>query len=96
MAPCSPTLKPIVITGLHTGFRKSAVLSPTWANVDFDHRLMTVEAAYAKNHEIRRVPMTSVLTEMLQAIRIDADQRAPVSLNRHPYREVLTACETAL
>jgi integrase len=48
LANCSPTLKPIVITGLHTGFRKSEVLSLTWANVDFQHRLITVEAAYAK------------------------------------------------
>jgi hypothetical protein len=72
--------------------------SSIWANVDFDHRLITVEAAYAKNRETRSVSMTSVLTEMLQAIRIDAGQRAPVFLNSKgtSYRDISTAFETAV
>jgi integrase len=86
LAHCSPTLKPIVITGLYTGFRKSEVLSLTWANVDFQHRLITVGAAYAKNRET------------LQAIRISADQQAPVFLNSKgtPYRDISTAFQTAV
>jgi integrase len=98
LAHCSPTLKPIVITGLYTGFRKSEVLSLTWANVDFQHRLITVGAAYAKNRETRSVPMTLVLTETLQAIRISADQQAPVFLNSKgtPYRDISTAFQTAV
>jgi integrase len=57
-----------------------------------------VEAAYAKNRETRSVPMTSVLTETLQAIRIDAGQRAPVFLNSKgtSYRDISTAFETAV
>lgn len=51
LAPWISTLKPIVITALHTGFRTSEVLSLTWQHVDFQHRLITVEAAYAKNRE---------------------------------------------
>jgi len=60
------------------GFRKSELLSLTWGNVDFRHRLITVGAAYAKHGEARSVPMTSLLTETLQAIRIDGDPDAPV------------------
>ena len=50
---CGPNLKPLVITALHTGFRKSELLSLRWENVDFRHRLIRVEAGYAKNREVR-------------------------------------------
>jgi len=98
IAHCSPVLKPIVITALHTGFRKSEVLSLTWQHVDFQHRLITVEAAYAKNRETRSVPMTTVLTQTLKAIRINTDSQAPVFLNSQgkPYRNISTAFKTAV
>ena len=50
------------------------------------------------NRETRSVPMTSVLTETLQAIRINADQQAPVFLNSkgNPYRDISTALQTAV
>src|SRR5215475_16014203 len=59
---CNPHLKPLVLTALHTGFRKSELLSLRWASVDFRHRLLKVEAAYTKTHEARSVPMTETLT----------------------------------
>jgi integrase len=45
---CGPRLKPIVLTALHTGFRKSALLSLTWDDVDFRHRVVTIRATYAE------------------------------------------------
>src|SRR5215831_12955318 len=68
---CGPQLKPIVLTALHTGFRKSELLSLTWDEVDFLHRVITVRAAYAKNGEARSVPMNDVLTATLKAIRMN-------------------------
>lgn len=62
LANCPSQLKPLVITALHTGFRKSELLSLTWDKVDFQYRLITVEAAYSKNGEARKVPMNNFLT----------------------------------
>ena len=49
LAHCGPQLRPIVLTALHTGFRKSELLSLSWAAVDLRRRIITVQAAYAKN-----------------------------------------------
>jgi integrase len=98
LAYCGLYLRPIVITALHTGFRKSEILSLRWKHVDFRHRLITVEAAYAKNSETRSIPMSDVLTETLKAIRIHDAPMAPVFLTRAgtPYRDLSTAFATAV
>src|SRR5262245_41076572 len=70
LAHCNPHLKPLVISALHTGFRKSELLSLRWANIDFRHRLIKVEAAYTKTHEARSVPMTETLTATLKSLKI--------------------------
>jgi len=95
---CGPQLKPLVITALHTGFRKSELLSLRWEHVDFQNRLIKVEAAYAKNGEARTVPMNSVLTTTLMAIKIGDDSKAPVFQSREgrPYRGFRRAFETAV
>jgi integrase len=98
LACCSPYLRPIVITALHTGFRKSELLSLTWADVDFRRQTIAVRAAYAKNGEARSVPMTVVLTETLKASRINAAPTAPVFLTPkgQPYRDISRAFGTAV
>ena len=95
---CGSYLRPIVITALHTGFRKSELLSLTWVDVDFRRQTIAVRAAYAKNGEARSVPMTVVLTETLKASRINAAPTAPVFLTRkgQPYRDISTAFGTAV
>jgi integrase len=95
---CRAELRSIMIAVLHTGFRKSELLSLTWSNVDFRHRLITVEAAYAKNGEARSVPMTSMLTETLKTFRINGDPVAPVFRARDGswYRDISTAFATAV
>ena len=98
LAHCRAELRSIVIAALHTGFRKSELLSLTWGNVDFRHLLITVRAAYAKNGEARSVPMTSMLTETLKTIRINGDPTAPVFRARDGswYRDISTAFATAV
>jgi len=71
LACCIPSLKPLVVTALHTGFRMSELLSLTWHDVDFHRCMITVRAAYAKNGESRSIPMNSVLIEMLCAMQGD-------------------------
>jgi integrase len=72
LASCNDQLKPLVITALQTGFRKSELLSLQWTNVDFRNRLIKVEAAYTKTHEARSVPMNQTLTATLKSLKMSA------------------------
>ncbi len=97
LAECKPHIYRVVVAGIHTGFRKGELLSLKWGNVNFDQRLISVEAGYAKNGEPRSVPMTRRLTTMLEEIRVD-DPSAPVFLNSlgKPYREVKRSFNSAV
>jgi len=78
LACCIPSLTPLVVTALHTGFRMSELLSLTWHDVDFHRCLIAVRAAYAKNGESRSIPMNSILIEMLRAMKGDTVGEAAV------------------
>jgi integrase len=67
---CSEYLKPLVLTALNTGFRRSALLSLTWEDIDFDRLTVTVQASYAKNGERRNTPMNDLLHPTLEEVRI--------------------------
>jgi len=90
LACCNPYIRPLVITALHTGFRKSALLALRWEHVDFRHHLITVEPAYAKNGETRSTPMTATLTETLRALQDEVEPSAPVFRTHEgtPYRHI--------
>jgi integrase len=98
LANCDNQLKPLVVTALHTGFRKSESLSLTWEDVDFKRHNITVQAAYAKNGESRSIPMNDVLTSTLEEVRIKSTARGPVFCNRTgaSYRSFRTAVENAV
>jgi integrase len=98
LAHCKEPLRPLVITALHTGLRKSEVLSLTWENVDFKRRSITVRAAYAKNGESRSIPMNDVLTTTLEEVRIQSTATGSVFCSRKgtPYRSFRTAFECAV
>ena len=98
LANCGPQLRLIVLTALHTGFRKSELLSLTWDDLDSRWRIMTVQAAYAKNGEARSVPMNDVLTVILKAIRINIAVDSWVFCNRHGilYKSFRSAFEKAV
>jgi integrase len=95
---CDVQLKPLVVTALHTGFRKSELLSLTWDDVDCASRSITVQAAYAKNGESRSVPMNDVLTATLEGVRITSMATGAVFRNRNgmPYRSFRSAFERAV
>jgi integrase len=77
-----------VLAALHTGFRKSELLSLHWAQVDFRHRLLTVDAAYVKNGETRSVPMTATLYDTLGPLQADAALPVFLTHNGTPYRHI--------
>jgi len=90
LACCSPSLRPLVITALHTGFRKSELLSLTWQDVDFQRRMITVRASYAKNGETRSIPMTVTVTTTLRALKGEGEPSVSVFRTHEgtPYRHI--------
>jgi integrase len=74
------------------------LLSLTWDDVDFRQRVITVQAAYAKNGEARSVPMNDVLTAVLKATRINAAVDGVVFCNCYgtPYKSFRSAFEKAV
>jgi len=61
---CSRHLRPIVVTALHTGMRKSEILSLRWSQVDFRNRTIAIEKS--KNIEARAIPIDDVLLAELK------------------------------
>jgi integrase len=65
----SEPLRTIILGGLHTGLRiHSEALTLKWANVDLGRKVLTVEAAYAKNKETTTIPINSMLLEALKGL----------------------------
>ncbi len=84
IAHCPAHLKPIVITALHTGMRRSEIYRLKWADVDGERKSIAVRES--KNHEPRHIPMSATLIDTLQSIT--PQLRNPyVFRNRegHPY-----------
>ncbi len=95
LTACKAPLKPVVITAIHTGFRKSELLSLTWDDVDFARGAVTVKAGYAKNGESRSIPMNDVLKHTLE---LSKTFEGAVFRNRNgkPYKSVNTAFKNAV
>lgn len=100
LAHCGPQLTPLVLATLHTGFRASELTSLTWREVDFRRRLLTVQAAYAKNGESRSVPMNQQLLPVMRALKASASdpEAGAVFLSSlgTPYRSFRSAFEHAV
>ncbi len=63
---CEPYLKPIVITALNTGMRKSEILQLTWDRVDMLNRVILLDTT--KNGERREIPINQTLYNALSSI----------------------------
>lgn len=63
---CDKHLRPIVITALNTGMRKSEILNLKWDDVDLKHNLITVRNT--KNGEPRRIAINGTLRDTLSSI----------------------------
>ena len=92
---CENHLKPIVITALHTGMRKTEILSLTWNMVDLQNRIITL--AYTKNNERREIPISSLLYNTLknQRTRIDTNYVFH-DKNGRPFKDIKKSFSSAL
>ena len=66
---CTEHIRPILLTAIHTGLRKSEVFRLEWKDINFESKILTVTAKgeeHTKNYRNREIPMTDRLIECLQ------------------------------
>ncbi|MDA8272228.1 MAG: site-specific integrase [Deltaproteobacteria bacterium] len=63
---CERNLKPIVITALNTGMRKSEILKLTWDRVDLKNHIILLDKT--KNGERREIPVNDTLYNILSGL----------------------------
>ena len=93
---CELHLKPIVITALHTGMRKSEILKLKWDNVDLRHGFINLDKT--KNGESRNLPINATLRSTLTGInrRLDVPYVFFDPRTCKPYGDVKRAFHTAM
>lgn len=93
---CEHHLKPIVITALHTGMRKSEILKLRWDQVDLKHGFILLDKT--KNGERREIPINETLRCTLQNLtrRLDIPYVFYDPAIAKPYRDVKRSFGTAL
>ena len=62
-------IKPIVITALQTGLRRSNILNLKWDSIDFDFRYIEILKQDNKGHKSIKIPMSDMLYEVLSKIK---------------------------
>ena len=68
-AASSEHLQRIILCALHTGMRRGEILHQLFEDIDFDNRILHVSHSKTPEGEMREIPLTSRLYEMLQANR---------------------------
>ncbi|MBS1806824.1 MAG: tyrosine-type recombinase/integrase [Acidobacteria bacterium] len=67
-------LRPIVITALDTAMRRGELLKLTWADVDFDEKLIRIRATTTKTETSRVVGLTPRVERELRALHTSASK----------------------
>ena len=81
-------LRHITICALHTGMRKSEIITLTWNNVDFDKNFILIDQTNSKSKKQRIITINSMLRKLLLEIRIQSLGTEFVFLNSDglPYK----------
>lgn len=85
---CSPTLKPIVITALNTGMRKSELLNLKWRYVSFRDRMIFIRNS--KNNESRVVPINKIVYNTFRKLYNHENEYVFHTKKGNPYKEIKT------
>ena len=92
---CARHLKPIVVTALNTGMRKSEILNLKWTEVDLKNRKITV--INTKNNETRVVPINQTLFKELSRLPHKHDTEYVFSNDKGlPYGSIKKSFSSAL
>jgi integrase len=71
LTACEDSLKPVVLTALHTGMRKEELLSLTWEAVDMTHGFIRLKQT--KNGTARAFPFNETLWSLFSGLRTKQD-----------------------
>ena len=75
---CSEDYRPIFLTAIHAGLRKSELFRLEWEDIEFQRQCIVVnnkEEAHTKNYRIREIPMTSQLMTVLRKLRDETSEK---------------------
>ena len=71
-------LRPVWLTYMSTGIRRSELVELTFKDIDFQRKMLIIPASLAKNHQEREIPLDDTVLEMITQLRDQAKRRAPV------------------
>lgn len=91
---CAGHLAPIVIVALDTGMRRGEIFHQRWEDVDFERKLLFVTHSKTPEGEMREIPLTSRVYDLLKAPR--AEPGLIFTYDGAPIRTVKTAWKAAL
>ena len=93
-AASSEHLQRIILCALHTGMRRGEILRQRWEDIDFDNRILHVSHSKTPEGEMREIPLTTRLYEMLLANRRD---RGPIfTFEDSPLKNIKTTWGASL
>ena len=91
IANCPDSLKPVVITALNTGLRRSEIFNLKAENIDFKNRILIIERS--KNNEKRIVPMNNIVYELLGKYHKKTGYVFDTTNNRHLFDKAVKKAE---
>ena len=85
---CPAHLANIVVFALNTGMRKFEILTLKWTNVDLKSRVMTLDLENTKSKRKRKIPINSVVKNVLYSLKFKERLSEYVFLNSNnePYK----------
>ncbi len=75
---CPAYAKPIFLTAIHTGLRRSELFRLEWEDIDFERRYVMVsnkKEAHTKNYLNREIPMTLELIAELKKLKAESNNK---------------------
>jgi len=89
-------LRTLIIVGIHCGVRiQSEGLTLQWENIDLEQRLLSVEAAFAKNGEHRVIPLNTTAHQALVNLQQTTASEFVFARNNKPYRHIRKSFDRA-
>lgn len=94
LSAASSHLQRIVICALDTGMRRGEILAQLWEDIDFDHRILYVSHSKTPEGEMREIPLTRRLSDLLFSTR---QEQGPIFTFRdEPLTEIKRAWKASL
>ena len=95
LTAAAPHLRPMIILALHTGMRRGEILKLRTEHADLKTRFITIPKENSKSKKLRRVPMDSVVVDLLERLIPKDPGFIFRKANGWPYEDVSEAFQSA-